>query len=416
MKTVQLPLSRDFQYIPSPIRRWPVVLGGFLLNMSLGTFYAVSAFLLPIEKEFGWSRAQTSLATTLGFVMISFWFVIGGYLQDRRGPRLVAAIGTVLFSLGFFLAAKTHSLMMFYVAIGLCVGAGNGFAYVVPMAVGSKWFPDKRGLIVGLMVGGYGAGSGVFGPLASKLIAVIGWRETFRAFSIIFFLMMLLATCLVKNPPGGYQPPDGAPGSGKHPSPRNVDVPTSRMIRMPQFWTLWIGYCLGTTAGVMVISQLVPFVRASDHAPSVASFAIIVGAIGNTAGRILSGWLSDHIGRLKTLCIVLLISAVAMPVLFFGREHVVLLYLALGVVYYCYGTQLSVYASTSADFYGTRYLGLNYGILILAWGIAGVIGPMIASYVFVARGEYRWAFFAAGAISFAAFVLLFAAKPQRPSE
>jgi OFA family oxalate/formate antiporter-like MFS transporter len=416
MKTVQLPLSCDFQYISSPIRRWPVVLGGFLLNMSLGTFYAVSAFLLPIEKEFGWSRAQTSLATTLGFVMISFWFVIGGYIQDRRGPRLVAAMGTVLFSLGFFLAGKTHSLPMFYVAVGLCVGAGNGFAYVVPMAVGSKWFPDKRGLIVGLMVGGYGAGSGVFGPLASKLIAVIGWRETFRAFSIIFFLMMLLATCLVKNPPEGYQPPDGSPGSGKHPSPRNTDVPTSRMIRMPQFWTLWIGYCLGTTAGVMVISQLVPFVRASHHAPSVASFAIIVGAIGNTAGRILSGWLSDHIGRLKTLCIVLLISAVAMPVLFFGREHVVLLYLALGVVYYCYGTQLSVYASTSADFYGTRYLGLNYGILILAWGIAGVIGPMIASYVFVARGEYRWAFFAAGAISFAAFVLLFAVKPQRPSE
>jgi OFA family oxalate/formate antiporter-like MFS transporter len=125
---------------------------------------------------------------------------------------------------------------------------------------------------------------------------------------------------------------------------------------------------------------------------------------------------SDHIGRLKTLCIVLLISAVAMPVLFFGREHVLLLYLALGAVYYCYGTQLSVYASTSADFYGTRYLGLNYGILILAWGIAGVLGPMIASYVFVTRGEYRWAFFAAGAISFAAFVLLFAVKPQRPSD
>jgi OFA family oxalate/formate antiporter-like MFS transporter len=416
MNIVQLPLSGDFQHVRSPVRRWPIVLGGFLLNMSLGTFYAVSAFLLPIEKEFGWSRAQTSLATTLGFVMISFWFVIGGYLQDRRGPRLVAAIGTVLFSFGFFLAAKTNSLTMFYVAIGLCVGAGNGFAYVVPMAVGSKWFPDKRGLIVGLMVGGYGAGSGVFGPLASKLIVVIGWRETFRAFSIIFFLMMLLATWLVKNPPEGYQPPDRSPSSGKPPGPRNADVPTSRMIRMPQFWTLWIGYCLGTTAGVMVISQLVPFVRASGHAPSVGSFAIIVGAIGNTAGRILSGWVSDHIGRLKTLCIVLLISAVAMPALFFGREHLLLLYLALGAVYYCYGTQLSVYASTSADFYGTRYLGLNYGILILAWGIAGVLGPMIASYVFVTRGEYRWAFFAAGAISLAAFFLLFAVKPQRPSE
>jgi len=384
--------------------------------MSLGTFYAVSAFLLPIEKEFGWSRAQTSLATTLGFVMISCWFVVGGYLQDRRGPRLVAVIGSVLFSLGFFLASEIHSLTMFYLAIGVCVGAGNGFAYVVPMAVGSKWFPDKRGLIVGLMVGGYGAGSGVFGPVASKLIEMIGWRGTFRAFSIIFFLMMLLATCLVKNPPEGYQPAGWSRRSGKHTSLPDADVSTSRMIRMPKFWALWTAYCLGTTAGTMVISQLVPFVRGSGHGSAVAAFAIIVGAVGNTGGRILSGWVSDHIGRLKTLCIVLLISAVAMPVLFLSREHTVMLYLALAAVYYCYGTQLSVYASTSADFYGTRYLGLNYGILILAWGIAGVIGPLIAGYVYVALGEYRWAFFIAGAVSLAASILLFAANPQKPSE
>jgi OFA family oxalate/formate antiporter-like MFS transporter len=305
---------------------------------------------------------------------------------------------------------------MFYLAIGVFVGAGNGFAYVVPMAVGSKWFPDKRGLIVGLMVGGYGAGSGVFGPLASKLIEVIGWRSTFRAFSIIFFLMMVLATCLVKNPPKGYQPAGWSERAGKQASPPNADVATSRMIRMPKFWALWTAYCLGTTAGLMVISQLVPFVRAAGHGPAVAAFAIIVGAVGNTGGRILSGWVSDHIGRLRTLCIVLLISAVATPMLFLSREHTLALYFALAAVYYCYGTQLSVYASTSADFYGTKYLGLNYGILILAWGIAGVIGPVIAGYVFVALGEYRWAFFIAGVVSLAAFVLLSATKPQRPSE
>jgi len=116
------------------------------------------------------------------------------------------------------------------------------------------------------------------------------------------------------------------------------------------------------------------------------------------------------------ICIVLLVSAVAMPVLFITREHTLTLYLALAVVYYCYGTQLSVYASTSADFYGTKYLGLNYGILILAWGIAGVIGPLIAGYVYVALGEYRWAFFIAGHVSLAAVVLLYAAKPRMSAE
>jgi MFS transporter, OFA family, oxalate/formate antiporter len=415
MTTSALPERGDVSNSSSPIRRWPIVVGGFLLNMSLGTFYSISAFLLPIEKEFGWSRAQTSLATTIGFVMISFWFVVGGYLQDRKGPRLVAAIGTVLFSLGFFLASEIHSLTMLYLAIGLCVGAGNGFAYVVPMAVGSKWFPDKRGLIVGLMVGGYGAGSGVFGPMASKAIEIIGWRDTFRAFSIIFFLVMLLATYLVRNPPAGYRPGGWSPSPGKRAPLPDADVRTSQMIRLPKFWALWAAYCLGTTAGLMVISQLVPFVRGAGHGPAVAAFAIVVGAVGNTAGRIFSGWVSDHIGRLRTLCIVLLISAVAMPVLFLSREHTVALYLTLGLVYYCYGTQLSVYASTSADFYGTKFIGLNYGILILAWGVAGIIGPVIAGYVYVTLGEYRWAFFVAGTVSLAAFLLLFAAKPQRPS-
>ena len=149
------------------MNRWWIVVGGVMMNMALGTFYAVSAFLLPLEKEFHWTRAQTSLVTTFGIVMIASWFVVGGILNDRKGPAIRAAIGGILFSMGFFLASQIHSLLAFYLTIGVCVGAGNGFGYVVPTAVGSKWFPDKRGLIVGLMVGGYGAGSGIFGPLAS---------------------------------------------------------------------------------------------------------------------------------------------------------------------------------------------------------------------------------------------------------
>jgi MFS transporter, OFA family, oxalate/formate antiporter len=112
---------------------------------------------------------------------------------------------------------------------------------------------------------------------------------------------------------------------------------------------------------------------------------------------------------------VLLVSATAMTLLSLSRQNTTALFLVLVIVYYCYGTQLSVYASASADFYGTKYLGLNYGILILAWGIAGVIGPLLAGHVYVALGEYRWAFFIAGALSLVAFVLLFAAKPQKPT-
>ena len=398
------------------MNRWWVLVGGVMMNMALGTFYAVSAFLLPLEKEFHWTRAQTSLVTTFGIVMIATWFCVGGILNDRKGPRFAAAVGSILFSSGFFLASRIHSLPVFYLTLGVCVGAGNGFGYVVPTAVGSKWFPDKRGLIVGLMVGGYGAGSGIFGPVASTLIERVGWRSTFQILAVIFFVMTMIATYLLKNPPPGYRPAGWDPAQVGASISRSPDVPASQMVRTRTFWALWVAYCLGTTAGTMVISQLVPFARASGYSAAVAAFAITVGALGNASGRIFSGWISDHAGRLNTLRTMLLISAIAMPALFLFRQNLILFYALLCIVYYCYGTQLSVYASTSADFYGTKNLGFNYGLLLLAWGVAGILGPFLGGRVYVATGESRWAFFIAAAVSLVAIVSLFVANPRAAAQ
>ena len=160
----------------------------------------------------------------------------------------------------------------------------------------------------------------------------------------------------------------------------------------------------------MVISQLVPFARAAGHSAAVAAFALTVGAVGSATGRVLSGWLSDHLGRLNTIRTLLLVSAAAMPALFLLRENVVMFYAFLGVVYYCYGTQLSVYASTSADFYGTKNVGFNYGLLLLAWGTAGILGPFLGGRVFVATGDYRWAFFIGAVLAIVALGTLFLAK------
>jgi OFA family oxalate/formate antiporter-like MFS transporter len=189
------------------------------------------------------------------------------------------------------------------------------------------------------------------------------------------------------------------------------------MLRTATFWALWAAYALGATAGVMVISQLAPFARESGHAEAAAALAFPVGALGNAAGRFLSGWLSDHIGRLTALKIVVFVSAIAMPALYLFRENVVLFFVLLFVVYYCYGTQLSVYASTSADFYGTKNFGFNYGLLLLAWGVAGILGGVIAGRVHDATGQYRLAFFSSSIISLAAFGALFLAKnPQSVTE
>jgi OFA family oxalate/formate antiporter-like MFS transporter len=395
--------------------RWLPVIGGVMMNMALGMFYGMSVFMLPLEKEFGWTRAQTSWVSTIGLALIAVWYAIAGFIQDRRGPRPVAVIGGLLFSLGFFLASYTRSLPMFYLTAGVIAGTGSGFGYVVPTSVGSKWFPDKRGLVIGLMVGGYGAGSGVFGPLALSLIDRVGWRSTFQILSLIFLVMTMAGAYLLQNPPAGYVPPGWDPSKARGVTRAGADVHASVMLRLPTFWALWIAYCLGTTAGTMVISQLVPFARNAGHSAGVAAFALTVGAFGSASGRVLSGWMSDYAGRLNTLRVVLVASACAMPLLFLFREDVVLFYALLAAVYYCYGTQLSVYASTSADFFGTKNVGFNYGLLLLAWGVAAVFGPFLGGRVYVATGEYRYAFFVAAAMSIAALVtLVFARSPHEP--
>src|SRR5262249_11677431 len=160
----------------------------------------------------------------------------------------------------------------------------------------------------------------------------------------VFFVMTMAATYLLRNPPAGYRPTGWNPVTARAASRGGADVEAAQMMRTQTFWALWIAYCLGTTAGTMVISQLVPFARSAGHSAAIAAFALTVGAIGSASGRVLSGWLSDHFGRLNTLRVLLLVSAVAMPTLFLVRENLVMFYLVLAAVYYCYGTQLSVYA------------------------------------------------------------------------
>ena len=318
----------------------------------------------------------------------------------------------MLVSLGFFLTSLTSSLTFLYVVFGVIVGAGNGFGYATPIPVASKWFPDKRGLVVGLMVGGYGASSAIIGPLATNLIASIGWRTTFQILGLAFLAMGMAGTFLMANPPAGYKPEGWTPPAS---AAARRDFTTVEVLRTPQFYLLWIAYCLGTTAGLMTISQLVPMARSSGLTATAAALALTMGAFGNAGGRILSGWLSDSLGRLTTLRIMVLVSALAMPLLFAVREQVGLFYLLVIVVYWCYGTQLSVFASTTADFYGTKNLGMNYGALFTAWGAAGVLGPLIAGRVFDATKSYQYAFYAAAALALGALAALLIARRRSPA-
>jgi OFA family oxalate/formate antiporter-like MFS transporter len=398
------------------LNRWWRVVGGLMMNIALGTLYAWSVFVAPLEKEFGWKRADTSMVFTIAVVVFALTFIVAGRLQDKYGPFWVSLTGGVLVSLGFFLCAFTHSLTYLFICFGVIGGLGNGFGYSTPIPVMAKWFPDKRGLAVGLAVGGYGAGSAIFGPLANlKLIPAYGVHTTFMILGGIFLVMTVIGAFLLKNPPPGYKPAGWtpAPATAKTGATTQEFTP-SEVLKTPAFYFMWIAYALGASAGLMVISQLVPFAK-SMGIPSAAlvTMTLVVSATGNASGRILSGWMSDALGRLNVLRLMIAVSMISMPLLYLAGSNVSYLYVMVFIVYWCYGTQLSVNGSATADFWGTKNAGINYGMLFTAWGVAGIIGPRIGGVLFDKYKNYQMAFYTAGVLAAVALVAeLMARRPK----
>jgi MFS transporter, OFA family, oxalate/formate antiporter len=403
------------------ISRWWRVVGGLLMNLALGTLYAWSVFVAPLEKEFGWKRAETSSIFGWAVIVFALSFIVAGRLQDKLGPFVVSLTGCILLTAGFLLCAYTSSLTYLIICFGVIVGIGNGFGYATPIPVMAKWFPDKRGLAVGLAVAGYGGGSAIFGPLAGFwLIPTYGWRATFTILGVVFFVMTLAGALLLKNPPTGYQVPGWVPASKPKALATTYEFSPGETLQTPTFYFMWIAYALGTFAGFMVISQLVPFAKSVGLTGAVVTIIIplVIGAAGNASGRILSGWMSDALGRLNVLRLMIGISAVSMFILP-HTGHVfavpIILFVMVFIVYWCYGTQLSVNAATCSDFWGTKNAGINYGLLFTAWGVTGYFASKVAGKLFDKYKDYRIAFYIAGGLAIVALLSeLLAKRPEPP--
>jgi len=401
------------------ISRWWRLVGGLMMTLALGTLYAWSVFVTPLEQEFGWKRAQTSTVFTLAVVTFAASLLLAGRLQDRFGPFFFSVAGSLLITLSFFLFAHTSSLYYLFVSYGVLGGLGNGFGYSTVVPVMSKWFPDKRGLAIGLALSGYGGGSAIFGTLANLvLFPRFGWRESCVILSGIFLAMTMSAAFLLKNPAIRSQE-TSAMSAPPAASSLSAAVSThqfapSEVLRTPAFYLLWFGFGLGSTAGLMVISQLIPFASSQGIASAtLATLGLVMGALGNVSGRVLSGWISDGLGRLRTLRVVLLMSALAMPALYWVGTRVISLYLLIFVVYFCYGTQASVNPAAVSDFWGTRYAGTNYGLLFTAWGFAGILGPTIGGVLYDRYKDYAAAFYTGAALAVVALICV--AVTKRPS-
>jgi OFA family oxalate/formate antiporter-like MFS transporter len=396
----------------SGISRWWRVVGGLSMNLALGSLYAWSVFVAPLEKQFGWKRADTSMVFTIAVAVFALTFVLAGRIQDKIGPFYCSLTGGILVSLGFFLCSYTHSLTYLFICFGVIGGLGNGFGYATPIPVMAKWFPDKRGLAVGLAVGGYGAGSAIFGPLSQlKLIPDYGLPATFQILGGMFLVMTMIGALLLKNPPAGYKPAGWTPAATSKSAATTHEFSPSETLRTPAFYLMWVAYALGCSAGLMVISQLVPFARSVGiAAAALSTMTLVVGAFGNASGRILSGWMSDKLGRINVLRVMIAISMIAMPALYAVGGQVALLYLAVFVVYWCYGTQLSVNGAACSDFWGTKNAGINYGMLFTAWGVAGIIGPRIGAVLYDKYHNYQAAFYTAAALAAVALLCELLAK------
>lgn len=426
-------------------RYWRMV-GGVLMNMALGSLYAWSYFKIQFEAKpekggLGLIPADVGWAFSLAIAVFAVSFIVGGRVQDKFGPFPVSLCGSVLLAVGFVLCGTAQSLADVLLYFGVLAGIGIGLGYATPIPVMAKWFPDKRGLAVGMAVAGFGAGSAVFGMLFDKfLVPSYGWRSSFYILGGVFFLLTIVSAFLLKNPPAGYRPAGWSPAPTSKAAATTYMFTPGEMTKTPAFYLMWVAYTLGCSAGLMVISQLKPFVVSITKDPDLQKLAVLlilyVSATGNVLGRILSGWMSDRFGRLNTLRLMIGLSVVGMPLLFLTGSNIVMLFFWIFVVYWSFGTQLSVNASTAADFWGTKNAGVNYGLLFTAYGVAGIIGPKIADFLKVpvldAAGlpvldpktnaalqavDYKAAFFLAGGLAVVALLCeLMVKRPSPPAK
>lgn len=389
-------------------RRWLVAVSGVVAGLVLGSVYGWSVFKIPLMDTHRWSGPEVGLTFTLTIFFIGLSAALGGRFVDRAGARTVATIAAVLFGGGTVVAGWADlvgSKLLLWLGYGVIAGIGNGLGYVTPIAVLVKWFPDKRGMITGLAVMGFGFGGALMGQAAPVLIQMIGVGKTLMAAGIVFCVVLLLAARQMVNPPDGWESVVPMARSVKAvPSQASVGFRTA--VRMPQFYLLWLILFINVTAGVAVISNLSPMAQSQiGLTPVAAGSLILVASLFNGAGRIFWASLSDRIGR-KAVFLLLLGTQVPL-FLFLPRVSSAVVFAAVCCyILLCYGGGFATMPAFAADTFGPKNIGSIYGPILLAWGVAGVAGPMMMEYAKAATSSFSGALVSAAALLTVGFLLV----------
>ena len=290
--------------------RWGIAAAGILAQMALGAVYAWSVFRIPLAKQFHWTISQVTLTFTICVFVMGISAFFGGLWLNKRGPRVVALTGGFLYGLGVFLASfSADKLWWLYLSYGLIGGIGLGFGYIVPVAVLIKWFPDRRGLITGIAVGGFGAGALLTAPAASYLIQKVGVLQTFAWLGVAYLIVTMFAGYFMQNPPDGWKPAGWSPSATQTKQRAASDYKLGEALKTWQWWALWLLLFLNVSAGISLISQESPmFQEIAKVSAAVAAGMVGIASIGNAVGRIFWAWTSDAITRRWTFVTMLLLQ------------------------------------------------------------------------------------------------------------
>lgn len=395
------------------MNRWLVVVGAILIQLALGAIYAWSVFtpkLTDAEGVYQFSAGEAAWVFSAGLFFFALVMIWAGRKLAAFGPQKLAMAGGITLGLGYILAGFFgDSFLAQLIFIGIIGGSGIGLAYVVPIAVGVKWFPDKKGMLTGLAVAGFGFGATIWVKWAGswgggllnnlELFGLDGVRSVYVFYGIIFAAMVLLGSIVMRDPPkdwlpAGYTPPE----ANSEKATGLINYETNEMLRTPQYYMLFITFVFSALAGLMVIyciklfgidaltySKLGSLDPANPEfkstilwASSIAGTAMAVYAILNGLGRIIWGVVSDKIGRKASIFLMSLLQGIIMLLLYKLGGSPTTFIVAAAIIGFNFGGNFALFAAATADFFGNKTVGKNYGFVFFAYGIAGIVGPQIA--------------------------------------
>jgi OFA family oxalate/formate antiporter-like MFS transporter len=397
------------------LERWWIALAGILLQMALGAVYAWSVFRVPLAKQFNWTISEVTLTFTIAIMVLGFASFFGGLWLKRVGPRVVAMTGGALYGLGVFLASfSNQGLWWLYLTYGVIGGIGLGFAYIVPISVLVKWFPDRRGLMTGIAVGGFGAGALVTAPAATRLIQSVGVLQTFAYLGIAFFIVSVAAGYFMQNPPDGWKPEGWTPKEKQLVQKAARDFTLGEALKTWQWWALWLLLFLNTSAGISIISQEAPMFQEFAKATAIVAAGMVgVVSIGNALGRVFWAWISDTIGR-RTTFAVMFILQIALFWFLPSLHSVAIVTIVSFIILMCYGGGFGTMPAFTADYFGSANVGSIYGLILTAWGFASAFGPLLIAHMRQSTGTYSSGLHTIALVMALSVVLPLLVRPPAP--